>query len=180
MINREKFMSKAKKASIDLSTEPDDWVSRSELKRQADDYHALGRTIMDLADSQRKMIPMSEDLRAAVELANRIRHTKEGFRRQMQFVAKVLRNSDVEEIRLSLTQFDKRDKRHDLESKKLEKSRDRLIKMGDIAINDFLENNPTADRQKLRQFVRQANKELKEEKPAKAAKELFQYIKSFK
>ncbi len=173
-------MSKAKKAPIDLSTELDDWVSRSELKRQADDYHALGRTIMDLADSQRKLIPMTEDLRTAVELANRIRHTKEGFRRQMQFVAKVLRNNDVDEIRLSLTQFNKRDKRSDLESKKLEKSRDRLIKMGDVAINDFIEHNPTADRQKLRQLVRQANKELKDEKPAKAAKELFQYIKSFK
>jgi len=173
-------MSKAKKAPIDLSAELDDWVSRSELKRQADDYHALGRIIMDLADSQRKMIPMSEDLRAAVELANRIRHTKEGFRRQMQFVAKVLRNSDVVEIRESLTQFDKRDKRHDLEVKKLEKLRDRIIKLGDDAINDFIEQNPTADRQKLRQFVRQANKELKAEKPAKAAKELFQYIKSFK
>jgi len=173
-------MSKAKKAPIDLSQEQDDWVSRSELKRQADDYHALGRTIMALADSQRKMIPMSEDLRHAVELANRIRHTKEGFRRQMQFVAKVLRNSDVEEIRESLTQFDKRDKRADVESKKLEKQRDRLIKMGDVAINDFLEEHPDADRQKLRQFVRQANKELKEEKPAKAAKELFKYIKECK
>lgn len=135
---------------------------------------------MDLADSQRKMIPMSEDLRQAVELANRIRHTKEGFRRQMQFVAKMLRNSDVDEIRESLTQFDKRDKRADVESKKLEKQRDRLIKMGDVAINDFLESHPTADRQKLRQLVRQAAKEVKEEKLAKGYKDLFKYIKECK
>lgn len=173
-------MSKAKKAPIDLNDEQDDWVSRSELKRQADDYHALGRTIMNLADSQRALIPMSDDLRAAIELANRIRNKKEGFRRQMQFVAKVLRNSDVDEIRQSLTQFDKRDKRADVEAKKLEKQRDRLINMGDVAINDFLEQYPNADRQKLRQFVRQANKELKEEKPAKSAKELFKYIKALK
>lgn len=173
-------MSKAKKAPIDLNDEQDDWVSRSELKRQADDLHALGRTIMDLADSQRAMIPMNDELRAAVELANRIRNKKEGFRRQMQFVAKMLRNSDVDEIRESLTQFDKRDKRADVESKKLEKQRDRLIKMGDVAINDFLENHPQADRQKLRQLVRQAAKEVKEEKLAKGYKELFKYIKECK
>lgn len=170
-------MSKAKKATIEVGSELDDWVSRSELKRQADNYHELGRAIMALSDNQRKKIPMSEDLAAAVALANRIRHTKEGFRRQMQFVAKVLRASDVEEIRKSMEQFKNRDKRAELEAAKLEKVRDRMIKMGDNEINIFIESHPLADRQKLRTLVRQAVKEHKAEKPAKGYKALFQYIK---
>lgn len=170
-------MSKAKKSTVEVDSELEDWVSRSELKRQADDYHALGRTIMDLSDNQRKKIPMSEDLAAAVALANRIRHTKEGFRRQMQFVAKVLRASDVEEIRKSLDQFKNRDKRVDLENAKLEKLRDRMIIKGDNVINGFIETHETADRQKLRTLVRQAAKEHKAEKPAKGYKALFKYLK---
>jgi len=170
-------MSKAKKATVEVGSELDDWVSRSELKRQADDYHNLGRTIMGLSDNQRKKIPMSEDLAAAVALANRIRHTKEGFRRQMQFVAKVLRASDVDEIRKSLEQFKNRDKRVEVEMAKLEKVRDRMIKTGETEINAFLEIHQSADRQKLRTLVRSAAKEHKAEKPAKAYKALFKYIK---
>ncbi len=173
-------MSKAKKAPIDLSVEQGDWVSRSELKRQADDYHSLGRTIMDLSDNQRKKIPMTEDLRAAVNLANRIRHTKEGFRRQMQWVAKVLRNSDVAEIRYSLDQFNKRDKRLAVEQAKIDRVRDQIVKDGDSAINDFIAKFPAADRQKIRLLARQVIKEAKAEKPAKAAKELSKYIKELK
>ncbi|NRA60050.1 MAG: DUF615 domain-containing protein [Psychrobium sp.] len=173
-------MSKAKKAPIDLSLEQEDWVSRSELKRQADDYHTLGRIIMDLSDNMRKKIPMTEDLRAAVNLANRIRHTKEGFRRQMQWVAKVLRNSDVEEIRYALDQFKKRDKRLAVEQAKIDRVRDKIVKEGDSAINDFVAQFPEADRQKLRLLARQVNKEAKAEKPAKAAKELSKYIKELK
>ncbi|MDP2560710.1 ribosome biogenesis factor YjgA [Psychrobium sp. 1_MG-2023] len=172
-------MSKAKKATIEVGSDLDDWVSRSELKRQAEDYHSLGRTIMALSDSQRASLPMSDELQAAVTLANRIRHTKEGFRRQMQLVAKVLRNSDVDGIRTAIEQFKHRDKRADLESVKLEKLRDRIIKQGDSAVNEFLEQHPSADRQKLRQLTRQAAKEVKAEKPAKSFKELFKYIKSF-
>jgi len=170
-------MSKAKKSTIEVGSELDDWVSRSELKRQADDYHQLGRTIMGLSKNQLKKIPMSEDLAAAVALANRIRHTKEGFRRQMQFVAKVLRASDVDEIRKSLDQFKNRDKRVEVENIKLEKLRDRMIKNGDDEINKFVDEKPNADRQKLRQLVRQAAKEHKVEKPGKGCKALFQYIK---
>jgi len=173
-------MSKAKKSTVEVGSELDDWVSRSELKRQADDYHQLGRTIMGLSDKQRKKIPMSEDLAAAVALANRIRHTKEGFRRQMQFVAKVLRASDADEIRQSLNQFKNRDKRVEVEAAKLERVRDLMIKNGDDEINTFVEAHPSADRQKFRQLVRQAAKEHKAEKPGKGYKALFQYIKECK
>jgi len=62
-------------------------------------------------------------------------------------------------------------------SLKLEKVRDELIELGDPKINELLEAFPALERQKIRQLVRQANKEKKLEKPAKAAKELFAYLK---
>ena len=53
-----------------------------------------------------------------------------------------------------------------------------LIELGDTKINDTLDIYPQLERQKLRQLVRQANKEKKLEKPAKTAKELFIYLKT--
>ena len=61
---------------------------------------------------------------------------------------------------------------------KLEVLRDGMLKKGDEAINAFIEQHPSADRQRLRQLIRQANKEIKAEKPLKTSKELYQYIKS--
>ena len=60
----------------------------------------------------------------------------------------------------------------------LELLTEQLIELGDTKINDALEMYPQLERQKLRQLVRQANKEKKLEKPAKTAKELFIYLKT--
>jgi len=157
--------------------EDDDWVSKSEKKRQAEDMQVTARALMKLSDNQRKKIPMSDDLQAAIILAIKIKNTKEGFRRQMQLVAKILRNNEVEAIKKAIGEFDLRHKRSDVAAMKVELVRDAMLKKGDDAVNDFISSHPSADRQKLRQLIRQANKEAKAEKPAKAAKELFQYLK---
>lgn len=160
-----------------IDQEEDDWVSKSERKRQAEDMQVIARDLMNLSDNQRKKVPMSEDLNDAIKLAIKIKHTKEGFRRQMQFIAKILRNNDVDDIRKAINEFDLRHKRSDVAAMKLELVRDAMLKKGDQAINDFIDDYPNAERQKLRQLIRQANKEAKLEKPAKASKELFQYLK---
>ncbi len=49
---------------------------------------------------------------------------------------------------------------------------------GDKAIDDVMEQYPDADRQRLRQLARQAAKEKKSGKPAKAYREIFQILKA--
>ena len=56
--------------------------------------------------------------------------------------------------------------------------RDNLIAQGDSAIEDVLEERPILERQKLRQLVRQAAKQQADNKPPKAARELFKYLQS--
>ena len=62
--------------------------------------------------------------------------------------------------------------------KKLEKLREKLLKNGDEAINEIVALHPTIERQKMRQLVRQAKKEVEKEQPGKNYKELFQYLKT--
>lgn len=73
------------------------WVSKSEIKRDAEELKRLGAEIVDLGKNALDKIPLDADLRAAIELAQRIK--MEGRRRQLQLIGKMLRQRDVEPIR---------------------------------------------------------------------------------
>ncbi len=70
-------------------------------------------------------IPLDADLRAAIELAQRIK--MEGRRRQLQLIGKMLRQRDVEPIRQALDKLKNRHNQQVVLFHKLENLRDRLI-----------------------------------------------------
>ena len=59
----------------------------------------------------------------------------------------------------------------------IEKWRDDLLAEGDSALERLLTEYPTADRQFLRQLIRNAKKELQANKPPKSARSLFKYLR---
>ena len=126
------------------NTDEDDdeiiWVSKREIKRDAEALKDLGTELVELGKNALERIPLDEDLRAAVELAQKIK--KEGRRRQLQLIGKMLRARDVEPIQTAL---------------------DKLY--------------PEADRQQLRSLVRNAQKEKAANKPPKAYRQIFQYLR---
>lgn len=85
----------------DVEDEDDEiiWVSKSEIKRDAEELKRLGAELVDWENALDK-IPLDTDLRDAIELAQRIK--KEGRRRQLQLIGKMLRNRDVDPIRQAL------------------------------------------------------------------------------
>ncbi|ECN0786746.1 DUF615 domain-containing protein, partial [Salmonella enterica subsp. enterica serovar Virchow] len=70
------------------------WVSKSEIKRDAEELKRLGAELVDLGKNALDKIPLDADLRDAIELAQRIK--MEGRRRQLQLIGKMLRQRDVE------------------------------------------------------------------------------------
>ena len=58
-----------------------------------------------------------------------------------------------------------------------EQWRDRLLADGDDALAALLEEVPTADRQKLRQLVRNATDERAKNKPPRAFRDLFREVR---
>ncbi|WP_163450900.1 ribosome biogenesis factor YjgA, partial [Escherichia coli] len=77
-------------------------------------------------------IPLDQDLRDAIELAQKIK--KEGRRRQLQLIGKLLRQRDVEPIRQALDKLKNRHNQQVTLFHKLEQIRDRLIDQGDDAV----------------------------------------------
>lgn len=162
----------------DIDKDEDDeiiWVSKSEIKRDAEALKDLGAELVDLGKNALDKIPLDADLRAAVELAQRIK--KEGRRRQLQLIGKMLRQRDPEPIQIALDKLNNRHNQQVALFHKLEQIRDRLIDEGDDAISLVLELYPQAHRQQLRSLIRNAKKEKATNKPPKSARQIFQYLR---
>lgn len=151
------------------------WVSKSEIKRDAEELKQLGAEMVELGKNALDKIPLDQDLRDAIELAQKIK--KEGRRRQLQLIGKLLRQRDVEPIRQALDKLKNRHNQQVALFHKLEQIRDRLIEQGDDAVPEVLNLWPNADRQQLRSLIRNAKKEKEGNKPPKSARLIFQYLR---
>lgn len=151
------------------------WVSKSEIKRDAEELKRLGAELVDLGKNALEKIPLDEELLAAIELAQRIK--KEGRRRQLQLIGKMLRSRDVDPIRQALDKLKNRHNQQVALFHKLEALRDRLIDQGDEAMNEVIILYPHADRQQLRSMIRNAQKEKAGNKPPKSSRQIFQYLR---
>ncbi|MGF1758505.1 ribosome-associated protein [Photobacterium sagamiensis] len=151
------------------------WVSKTEMKRDMDELQKLGEELVALTPNGLAKIPLDEDLLSSIKDAQRFKN--EARRRQLQYIGKVMRSIDIEPIQAALDKLNNKHSQMTVALHKLEQKRDRLIENGDSMINAIMVDHPDADRQHLRQLVRQANKEKAQSKPAKAYREIFQYLK---
>ena len=159
--------------NIDLEDEEIIYVSKSEIKRDAEALKKLGVELVNLSKNEIAKIPLDEDLLYAIELAQKIK--KEGYRRQIQYIGKLLRSRDIEPITLALDKLKNRHNQQVALFHRLEKLRDELIETSDA--ESIMELFPSADRQQLRTLARLAKKELTANKPPKTARQIFQYLK---
>ncbi len=160
----------------DFDINTDDRPSRSQLKREAEALQDLGRELVQLPQARLDRIELPDDLRQAVDLARRIT-AHGGKRRQMQFIGKLMRKIDAEPVRAQLEAMQQADRRAAQHFHQLEALRDRLVTEGDAALGDILERFPHADRQHLRNLIRQAQQEHAKNKPPAAARTLFKYLR---
>lgn len=159
--------------NIDDNEEEIIYVSKSEIKRDAEALKKLGVELVQLSKNELSKIPLDEDMIYAIELAQKIK--KEGYRRQIQYIGKLLRNRDIDPISQALDKLKNRHNQQNAILHKLEKLRDDLIDTGDA--EPIVAWNPQADRQQLRQLARTAKKERDTNKPPKSARLIFQYLK---
>ena len=151
-------------------------VSKSQRKREAHALQALGKSLVKLNKSALAQIPLSDDLRNAIAEARRLQQHG-ALKRQLQYIGKLMRQYDVEPIRAAYAKVIN-SYRDDVEQHhKLEQWRDRLLSGGDQALEKLLAEHPEVDRQHIRQLIRTAHKETAKDKPPKAARELFRYLR---
>ncbi len=150
--------------------------SRSALKREADRLQLLGESLLDLPESTLREIDLPDNLAEAIELAKTI-HSRAGFKRQRQYIGKLMRHIDPEPIELFLHQLQQRQGESNAHHHQLEKWRDQLIDGNPNTLTELVEKNPQINIQQIRQLVRNAQKERKENRPPKYFRELFKFLK---
>ena len=168
-----------KKEAFDWEDEDQEeiiWVSKSEIKRDAEDLKQLGEKLVNLTKANLTKVPLDDSLKDAIELAQRLQ--KEARRRQLQYIGKLLRSIDAEPIREALEKIENKHNQQQAMLHKLEILRDELIAKGDAALIDLLNEHPSADRQHLRNLIRAAQKEKEQNKPSKAYREIYQILKT--
>ena len=161
---------------FDVSAE-DEPLSKTQIKAQMVAMQKLGESLVHLGQSSLAKIPMQEELLDAVMLARKILRKKEGYRRQLQLIGKIMRNTDIAAIEHALNNIKSAHKKLNDAFHGTEMLRDDILLQGDSKIESTIVDYPLLDRLKLRQYVRQANKELVDNKPPKASRELFKYLK---
>ena len=168
-----------KKEAFDWEDEDQEeiiWVSKSEIKRDAEDLKQLGEKIVNLTKANLAKIPLDESLLDAIELAQRLQ--KEARRRQLQYIGKLLRGIDVDPIREALDKIENNHNQQQAMLHKIEKVRDELVEKGDVALTNLLNDYPNGDRQQLRNLIRSAQKEREQNKPSKTYREIYQMLKT--
>ena len=151
-----------KKEAFDWEDEDQEeiiWVSKSEIKRDAEDLKQLGEKLVNLTKANLTKVPLDDSLKDAIELAQRLQ--KEARRRQLQYIGKLLRSIDAEPIREALEKIENKHNQQQAMLHKLEILRDELVAKGDVALTDLLNEHPSADRQQLRNLIRAAQKGTK-------------------
>lgn len=154
--------------------------SRSQQRRDALAVFVLAEKLVALSDPQLDAIPMSDELRDLVRESRRIT-SHVARKRQLQFLAKAMRNDDdemIEAIRTALENDREQSRRETAGLHRIEAWRERLLEEGDDALTQLLDEYPGAERQLLRQLIRNAKIEREKERPPHAFRELFRELKT--
>ena len=170
-----------------------DSASKTDLKRESAERQDLGEAMLGLrADLTQRLLDqghVDDALLQALAETRRITNF-EGRRRQVQYVGKLMRKlepEDVEAIRTAITEQHQGSARETKALHLAEHWRERFI-AGDEAVADWLSAYPGTDSQQLRALVRQARKDGQPSatevsqglapRHGRAYRELFQLIRS--
>lgn len=147
--------------------------SKSQVKRELHALQDLGKQLVGLPAKQLQKMPLSEPLLQAVLEAKNL--SRQALQRQLKYIGGLIAHEDSEAIRRVLDSLQQPHREQVRAFHETEQWRDRLIAGDQTMLNELVDRH-NADRQHLRQLVRNAQKEQAQNKPPKSARMLFQYL----
>ncbi|QWP74633.1 ribosome-associated protein [Lysobacter sp. K5869] len=154
--------------------------SRSQNRREALEVLALAEKLVALTEAQLAKLPVPEALLPHIRETKRIT-AHVAHKRQMAFLAKQMRREDedaLETLRDAMDENGEAARREVAAMHRVEQWRERLLEDGDTALAGLLDEYPHADRQRLRQLVRNTLEERKRNKPPHSFRELYRELRA--
>ncbi len=183
------FVAEGSELDLELKRElkGSDEASRTDMKRESTELQKLGEDLLTLSTERLAKLGLPEKLTDAVAEARRITNF-EGKRRQMQFIGKLMRKLEDDQlaaVRDALQSQHSGPASETLALHQTEQWRDALLAT-DGALALWLEAFPDTDTQQLRALIRQARKDAaalpnaaagEAPRHGKAYREIFQFVK---
>ncbi len=155
---------------------PPERKSKSQVKRDMKALQKVGERLVDLSPNQLEKIALPDELREAVQFAATLKK-REAWRRHIKHIGALMRDVDTDPIIAELEDIEQGQRREALTFHRIEKWRDELVDGNTDRIDDIVNRFSEADRQRLMQLARNARKEQELNKPPKAARALFRYLR---
>lgn len=151
--------------------------NKTQIKRDIAALFALAEKLAELKPAQLATLELPEEIRKGItEVAGM--PPKGARKRLLKFITQQLYSIDVTPIAEKLARMENKSAHAAREHHQIERWRERLIGEGDDALSELLDEYPDADRQHLRQLLRNAQKEQASAKPPKSSRLLYRYLRS--
>jgi len=150
-------------------------ASKSQRKREMHALQAIGEQLAALPRDRLDKIKLPDTLRDAVDEARKI-HQRSARRRQLQYIGRLMREVDADEIQQQLEEVQAGSEKEVAILHRAERWRERLLSDSTV-ISEFIDTYPGVDVQKLRTILRNTKLEAAAEKPPRSFRALFREIR---
>lgn len=148
--------------------------SKSQLKREMQALRQLGVQLVALSSAVLVQISMSEKLRDAIFQAKTFKRS--ALRRQLNYIGGLMPDEDFDTIQKQLGGLGRPHRQQVKAFHEIEHWRDALLEGNEALLEELIQRFESVDRQHLRQLIRNANKEIQQNKPPKSSRTLFRYL----
>lgn len=131
-----------------------DGPSKSQKKRDAHLLQALGERLTRCSAEQLRKLQIPETTIAAIAEFNRLPNSHGARRRQLQFIGKLMRKFDFEQLSTALERLEKSETHGQKPIPLAQQWVNDILLNGDPDINSLVASCPQLQRQKLRQYYR--------------------------
>ena len=152
--------------------------SKSQIKRELHLLHELGKQLVALPQSRLLTLGLTEPLQTAIMDAGCFK--RGALKRQLQYIAGLMRDVDAAAVQQALDGFHRPQQQQVEALHEVEAWRDALLAGDEALLDELVKRFQNADRQHLRQLVRNANRERQLHKPPKSARVLFRELSALR
>ena len=161
---------------MDINEDDRTIPSKTQRKHAMEELQSLGEALVDLPAERLKKIELSDELREAIGAAQRMTRLDEAKRRQMQYIGRLMRSTDIEPLRAALADARGESASETARLHRLERLRSELL-ADEKTIQEIATLYPAIDLQHLRSLRRAALKEQQQNKPPRNFRAIFQLLK---
>jgi len=148
--------------------------SKTQRKKQSHALQSLGEQLVALTESKLMQVPITEALREAVLMAQRTR-SREGKRRQMQYIGRLMRDADADAIAQALAVDSEHHRGIVTAMHSAERWRDGLVD-GSLSLTDFVSRYPAGASAPLSSLLSGARRERESSKPPAQLRALYREL----